>query len=185
MSATSSPVPVRYLARIYRVGDRAGPDYLCSRCALTGHRLWRMGGSSHVELTCATCSEVAQRGQIERYASFTEPHHTTIGDLVPARPDHDQRWFGHTSGEFGWWLRLPQYIDPARELARVRLERDHQHRLAEYYAGEYAKAIGMPSDGAPRLPWAAADEVAAYVQGDGTDAQRLALAAGIRAGRSA
>lgn len=123
---------------IMRIGDAPGPAYVCHVCGLSGHRLWRMC----VELTCATCSEIEQALMIERYAHFVKEPSFGIGDLVAARPDEEQMWWQHTCGDWIWWLRLPMYQDPVRELARVRLERDHYVEMARYYANEEAKAKG-------------------------------------------
>jgi hypothetical protein len=143
-----------------------------------------MGASSHVELLCAVCGEADQVDEIARYASFTQPHDSGIGDLVGARPtpDGDGFW-GHTSGDVNWWYRLPQYVDPMRELQRMRLERDYFQRMADYYAGEYASAKGfLEREPMAALPWPSVERIAEYVAGDGCDALRLALADGIRGG---
>lgn len=122
---------------VYRVGDAPGPDYRCSKCGLQGYRMWRMGGSSCVELTCAKCSEEDQAEKIAYYAK-TIPRQkdvpeSNIGDLVPCRVDTDQSIWGHTSGDTHWWYRMPQYEDPEREAAQVRLERDYFSKQTEYF----------------------------------------------------
>lgn len=127
----------------FRVGEYAvGPDYKCSKCGLTGHRLWRQSHVmlDHIELMCAVCAEADQKEQIARYANFHQEWECTIGDLLPARPtpEGDTFW-GHTSGDVDWWYTLPQYADPAREMTRLRIERDHFRRAYTYEAEAWLK----------------------------------------------
>lgn len=126
--------------RSFRVGDGVGPDYVCSNCGLTGHRLWRQTNTTTdaLDLLCAVCSETNQAAQIARYAEFHQDMDCTIGDLVPARPtaDGDNFW-GHSSGDIEWWFRLPQYKDAERDAARCRIERDHHVGKSTEYARMY------------------------------------------------
>jgi hypothetical protein len=113
--------------KCYRIGDEVGPDYKCSGCGLANYRLWRQVHVSldHTKLLCAVCAEASEVENIKQYASFHDPASPTIGDLVPARPtpEGDTFW-GHTSGDVGWWYRLSQYVDVARELPLLKIERD-------------------------------------------------------------
>jgi hypothetical protein len=142
-------------------GDKnyRGPDYACSGCGLTGHRLWRQTHTllTHIELLCATCAEVSERENIAKSAAISgmsEPHDACIGYLVPARPtDEGDTFWGHTSGDVQWWYELPMYQDPAREMARLRVERDFFCKMQNYYAGEYLKALrDRDKERAARLP---------------------------------
>lgn len=118
----------------FRDGDKIGPDYRCSKCGLAGHRLWRQSHTmlNHIELMCAACAETDQVEQIERYASFHQEWEPGIGNLIPARPtpEGDTFW-GHTSGDVAWWYNLPQYVDAAREMKLLRIERDHFQQRSE------------------------------------------------------
>ena len=131
-----------YATAVFRIGDDVGPDYVCSKCNLTGHRLWRESHTMlcNIELLCAACAEEQEIENIARYAHFHEDGSTTIGNLVPARatPEGDNFW-GHTSGDVMWWIRLPQYQDPVREIECLRAERNRQAISAEEYAGYYLK----------------------------------------------
>lgn len=128
----------------YRDGDGPGPDYKCHKCGLWGYRMWRMGASSCVELTCAVCSEKDQAEKIAYYAKVIprrkDVPECTIGDLVPCRVDEDQSIWGHTSGDTAWWYRMRQYVDPVREEAQLRLERDHFADESERYGQMWLKA---------------------------------------------
>ena len=123
----------------FRVGDRPGPDYKCSKCRGDWRRLWRPSHDDE-RLLCASCAEIDQADRILEYSKSHPPdeHRCTIGDLLPARPvpEGDTFW-GHTSGDTEWWYRLQQYTDPERELALVRRERNHYLHQTEYYSKEW------------------------------------------------
>lgn len=134
-----------------------GYDYRCSKCDVTGMRLWRNTHTmlDNVELFCAACAEIDQAKQIARYAEYDDPFgiSCTIGDLVPARPtpEGDTFW-GHSSGDCSWWYALPQYertdkrpIGLARELDLIRRERDHFQQASEHYATDWLKEMKMRS----------------------------------------
>ncbi len=116
------------MTKNFRKDTELGPDYLCFKCGLTHHRLWR---DSHIflnqiELLCAVCAEKQEVDNIASYAHFHQEWECGIGNLIPARPtpEGDTFW-GHTSGDVVWWYKLPQYTDPIREAARVRVEYHH------------------------------------------------------------
>lgn len=125
----------------FRIGHLIGPAYLCQSCGLSGFRLWR-AISSCVELTCFSCSEADQKDQVLRDQRFGEDRRQvivcTIGDLVPARRDpEDRRWWNHTSGgdDWAWWTRMPQHADMKREAELLKYERDHLVRFADRERG--------------------------------------------------
>jgi hypothetical protein len=134
----------RMTTKSFRVNDAVGPDYFCSGCNVSGLRLWRDSHTflNDIDLLCAECAEAAQREAIARYACFHQATDPTIGNLVPARPtpEGDTFW-GHTSGDVEWWYALPQYLDPAKELDRVRIERDDFMRREQQASKDWLKAI--------------------------------------------
>lgn len=130
----------------YRTGDNVGPDYICVKCGLADHRLWRESNVflNQIELSCATCAEAGQQEAIARYAEWHQPMDCGIGNLIPARPtpEGDTFW-GHTSGDVEWWYRLPQYQDTERETKQLRLERDHFCRREQFALNDYLEAVAI------------------------------------------
>lgn len=128
----------------YRNQDAIGPDYKCSVCGLIGHRLWRQTHTftDYINLLCAVCGEKSEVESIAKYAHFHDPASPTIGDLVPARPtpEGDTFW-GHTSGDVLWWYCLPQYVDDAREMVQLKIERDKFCGQANGYAEQWMKSL--------------------------------------------
>lgn len=91
--------------------------YSCLTCGVSGCKLWRMGASSCVELTCCDCagrieqedvSGIDDKGKMEDriYGRIDQ-----IGSYVPAVPDEDgDSFWGYCSvPEPGcvWWRNLP------------------------------------------------------------------------------
>lgn len=133
-------------AKNFRFKDKIGPDYRCKSCGAFGVRLWR---DSHVmldqvDLFCAVCAEANQAFKIKEYKERgmgNDPMDCAIGNLLPARPtpEGDNLW-GHSSGDTAWWYKLPQYLDPSRELAKIRLERDYFCVESENYGTKWMKS---------------------------------------------
>ena len=96
-----------------------------------------------MELLCAACVEVVDAKVIREYAGITvlsRPASLNLGNHVAARPDHDQSWWQHTCGDWAWWVKLPMYQDQGRELARLKIERDHYYyALARFREKEAAR----------------------------------------------
>jgi hypothetical protein len=129
-------------------------DYRCSKCGLTGHKLWRQSHvcADQIDLLCATCAESDQKEshpgeKIEVGKSYVDGHLTDqLGSLVPAIPVEDEDTFwGYTSTPNEgclWWHQLPTFKDaPAREREWLDAWLARWERNATYEAKELGETF--------------------------------------------
>lgn len=94
-------------------------NYICSRCSLIGHKLWREIYATDVKLLCAVCAEDRQKVQMKLDSDV-------IGNFIPAIPvDGSDNYWGYssTSNEaIIWWYELPTFNqDPKREIMYLKV----------------------------------------------------------------
>lgn len=93
--------------------------YECGTCTSRSCKLWRVGGSSHVELRCALCAlreEKLTGLVVDDEGRIDDPQFGKIdqlGKYIPAVPTEDGKdWWGYTSVPWAgvmWWKSLPTY----------------------------------------------------------------------------
>lgn len=111
----------------------APPEYKCSKCGVTGVKLWRWYGSQCPALVCAECaSHISGVGSGVSISVDDEGMHTDelgertdkIGGYIPAYPTQDGKaYWGYQAtkrpnGASAWWKRLATRVmaDPTKPL---------------------------------------------------------------------
>lgn len=100
------------------ISDAVPADYFCSKCRVSGCKLWRQYNTSHIKLMCCDCAakhEKVNIGDMDANGKYTSPITKTkidqIGWLVPAVPDEqEETYWGYTSvppAGVLWWKCLP------------------------------------------------------------------------------
>lgn len=102
------------------ISDAVPADYFCSKCLVSGCKLWRQYNTlaSHIQLMCCDCAAKHEKVNISdmdangKYtSSITETKIDQIGWLVPAVPDEEEEtYWGYTAvppAGVLWWKGLP------------------------------------------------------------------------------
>lgn len=106
---------------------------------------------------------------------ITTCHFSPFGVLLDFNEGHPLRWVVYRAS--GIDVRTPLATGMLLTQERIRLL-----SISAHYVNRSVMVGSSPIEDIQIRPWSCVEEIAAYVAGDGTDPQRLALADGIRQG---
>lgn len=148
-------------------------DYVCSGCGQVGIKLWR-DYNTCADATELKCAECATPGQVAYEAGgrtggmestldddglFTFRDGDQLGGMVPAVPTEEgDTFWGYSSVPSEgvlWWLALPTYRDPAKEIRALRSLLARHARSEMHAQKSWLEAI----DQVRHLEWVAERQV--------------------------